>query len=162
MTEQAAPYYEAAAAIGVEIDPQLLHRETRHRGCDCHPNPPDAWAYCPACGKPVWETRYAAIPEWDVSDPDQPLLAGLTVVRTTPPDSPGLDRTALGREAIRAGARFIVAHTVVRTDQMSLARRIDGTFDIPVARHRLLHALAPLGLWDESKFGLWTVLRRIR
>ncbi len=170
------PYNEAAAIVGVEIDPQKLWRTEQVRGCDCLEVrtwsdgggvPPVAtaneWQHCPWCGKPLYEERVVTIPEWDSTDPGRPLLAGLSVVTTGHPDSPGLALTELGREAIRHGVRMIAGEIVVRTDAGSMARMADANSEmLSDARARVLKRLLPLGLWDARKFGLWAVFNQVR
>lgn len=159
------PYYEAASMIGVEIDPARLQRETRTRACGCVENAgevPDAeWTHCPYCGKALYATRVELIDEWDSRDPGRPLLCGFLVMSTAPPDTPGLEKTSLGRLAMRQGVRMIVGDPVARTDLGHLAQRVDAVSG-DVVRERLERALAPLGLWDPKGFGLWAILCRVR
>lgn len=162
-----APYYEAAAVIGVEIDPHKLYREVRKRGCQCYEareggdEPPDEWQCCPYCGKALWDVQMVTIPEWDSTDPARVLLAGLLVVTTANPDTPGLEKTPLGREVIRAGVRLVVGEYAARTDFARHARMAELT-ELASARERLKAKLEPLKLWDDKKFGVWAVLNRVR
>jgi len=159
-----SPYYEAAAVLGVELDVQKLYREVRKRGCACFAEPPAAdpeWQFCPHCGKPVYETSLVTIPEWDSTDPARILLAGLLVLTTANPNTPGLEKTAIGREVIRTGVRLIVGEYAARTDLGRHARMAEVP-DFASVRERLKTVLEPLGLWDDKKFGLWAVLNRVR
>ena len=169
------PYTEAAAVVGVEIDPHKLLRTEQVRGCDCLETrqSPDTdpvaaavakgWQNCPWCARPLYEERVVTIPEWDSTDPSRPLLAGLSVVATGHPDSPGLALTELGRAAIRQGVRMIVSEIVARTDAGAMARMADANPEMLAdARARLQKRLLPLGLWDAKKFGVWAVLNRVR
>jgi hypothetical protein len=158
------PYFEAAAAIGVEIDPRLLYRQETCRSCQCVENrkkeiDPE-WENCPYCGKSITEVRMVAIPEWDSKDAGRLLLAGFTVVTTASPDLPGMESTHLGRDIIRRGVRLVVGEFVSRTDATRMARMTDAP-DVGATRSRLKEALEPLGLWDDKKFGLWAVLNRV-
>jgi hypothetical protein len=162
------PYYEAAAVVGVEVDWASLFREVKSRLCGCPENAgveihPD-WANCPFCGKPLYDVRHTPIPEWDAADPGRVMLAGFQVVTTAPPDSPGLEKTPLGRLAMRDGVRVFVGVAVARTDMSHLARKAGGDADPAgwAAPDRLEKALAPLGLWDPKRFGVWAVLNRVR
>jgi hypothetical protein len=170
------PYYEAAAVVGMEIDPQKLVRTERtftpceHLNFADAPDNPllkaavaDEWEHCPWCGKPLYEEKIGTIPEWDSSDPDRPLLAGLSVVATGSPDSPGLVLTDLGRAVIRQGVRLFAGEIVVRTDAGAMARLADVTSEmLSDARARVLKRLHPLGLWDNKKFGVWAVLNTLK
>lgn len=170
------PYYEAAAVVGVEIDPQKLVRSERtftpcsHLTDGDAPDNPllatavnDQWDHCPWCAKPLYEDRVTTIPEWDSTDPDRPVLAGLSVVTTGHPDAPGLALTELGRAAILQGVRMFAGEIVARTDFGSTARLADVNSEMLAdARARVLKRLHPLGLWDNKKFGVWAVLNTVR
>jgi hypothetical protein len=169
-----SPYHEAAALVGVEIDPQKLLRTESVRSCSCpedrgtdalkhNPNEADPWQYCPWCAKALYEDRVVTIEAWDSSDPDRPVIAGLSVVATASPNSPGLERTELGRDVIRRGVRLFAGEIVVRTDFASHARLAGVSPEmLSDAKARVRARLEPLGLWDERTFGLWAVLHVVR
>lgn len=170
------PYSEATAVVGVEIDPQLLTRLEQVRACGCLEErtwsdgggvpavaTANEFAFCPWCGKELYESRLVTIPAWDSTDSTRPLLAGLSVVVIGTPDSPGLELTDLGREAIKKGSRVFVGEIVVRTDAAAPARLAPVTPEmLSDACARVRARLDPLGLWDGKKFGVWAIHTTIK
>jgi hypothetical protein len=129
-----ADYY-AYAVIGCEVTGKL-YKPAVEPGC-LHKNPPTQ-AFCGTCGKKT--VKHTEIPI-DGFDPDDNLLVfngrALKVVHTTDDE------------------RAFAGLTTTAIDHRDSATRIDlDTF----AREMVQEVLEPLGLWDPTSFGIWSVL----
>lgn len=134
--------FRAYTTIGVVVPKSKLYRTNRMRGC-VHALP-DQGSWCPQCGQKVWLEDQEPIPEFlpDGSRENDwtPTVAGLPCIIARDSDEVIAGVTVL---AARGGDRHD-PHLVMGTPP-----------DAGEVRERLKAALEPLGLWDESKFGVW-------
>lgn len=141
--------YRAITIIGCEIDTSKLYKEVElfqdDHNCKGYRELCELGkrtAFCPDCGAEViFRERRCTLPEYEL-DEDEPTIGGVEVIRA-------LD----GREFLAAyhqqngedgsgGASF---HPQATLDSFHMAAR-------------LRTILEPLDMWDESRFGVWTIL----
>lgn len=140
--------FYAAAGLGVMVPADRLYVRGRVRGCS-HPEPPSSVPparYCPQCGRPVWvEERVPLagyVPEGSSESDWEPTLCGLRVYRAAERDEVLVCRSLAVARGCGQGDRW---RTMLEPE------------DEAEAREHLERVLAPLGLWDESRFGHWVV-----
>jgi len=121
--------YKAYTVIGVKIPEEKLHVTTKKRGCS---HKEAASKHCAECGKPMWITAKEEIPAYITYQEDS-QFAGLD----------GIDE-GTDRDDIYVGE--VLEH---------LFEKIP---DIEKLKEKIRLALEPLKLWDEKKFGIYTVL----
>lgn len=127
--------YYASAVLGCEVTGKLRY-EVEKRGClhDAGDQP-----FCPKCGKQTVIKETVNIPEYEddaIGAEDGPYL---TVFSTTD-----------NRRQI-AGIG-----TTVDSDGCNEAQFMLVNFD--EIKRQVREVLEPLGLWDETKFGMWSVM----
>lgn len=131
--------FTAYAAIGVLIRRGDALVATKTRVCH-HGDAPGA-SYCPVCGKPMWTTEQRL----------RPRLAALSDSYRPPQGAMVLLPTAQER------SDFVVTARLARADARDDGCARVEVGDVALERERLRGFLEPLGLWDESKFGMWAV-----
>ena len=124
--------YTAYAVIGCEVDTEKLYRfeEIAHE----HPAP-DGAKFCPVCGAAVGQ--FEAVPIYDGDGPCEAKLGKFRIVWAT-----DYERAWVGQ----------FAESCWEDEGRVDVHGIEDT------KSQLRVALQPLGLWDESTFGLWAVL----
>ncbi len=127
--------YRAKAFIGCKVTRDRLFHTVKARGCDHAPL--HSTLYCPHCGKLMWVDKKVPISQWDEEDD----LSGLTLVH------------GMGDE-LYACVRYVVAEDSGIADKL-MPLHEDS---VAMTKRMLQVKLEPLGLWDESTFGLWSVL----
>ncbi len=132
--------WTAHAVIGCRLERGAVYHKVRYRGCE-HYEEPGA-VFCPVCGKKMWEERLEMRPEFDAVD--ERKAPGLLLVRAT--DEKHFVLAAVS--AMSNGSR--------QANDPGFAS-LDAT-SVEQMRHACREFLRPLGLWDESRFGLWAVL----
>lgn len=127
--------FYATAAIGCKVPVEKAKRITHVRGCGCDLEEHIlAFKYCPKCSSAIW-INYV---EWVLP---HDLDNGLSVERSTDTEE------------------LIVAALVAKTDSHrgSQTCAFANIEDIEMYRSKVKSFLEPLGLWDESLFGLWAI-----
>jgi hypothetical protein len=125
--------YKAMTIIGIKIPNEKLYVTTHIRGCK---HKETAYKHCPECGKPMWISQKEDSPAYVVYQ-DTDKFAGLNAT------TGGTDE-----EDLFVGKIFEAEpHTQFN---------VIPDFDKIKAEVRL--ALDPLNLFDEKKFGIYTVL----
>ena len=137
------------AVIGIKVKRSQLLVQDKVRACD-HPAMKLAATgepanFCPVCGKPtfvdgmVWAEGY---------NTDKKTIGGFDVIVVDPDGSdPDCYIAAMGaaRGYEYAGGRELLPLPM-------------DTLDLAGIRARMAETLKPLGLWDETKFGLWAAV----
>ena len=121
-------YFHAAAIIGCAVPAESLFRTVNRSTCT-H-TLPDGAVLCPVCGKPVHSEREAIYING--------RLGALHVVASTDEQ------------------HFIVGPVYAWTNDTVPERAVIPD-DIPALREQTRAVLEPMGLWEESAFGLWAV-----
>ncbi len=134
--------YSAKAVIGCRISGSDTKTTKQVRGCK-HSIPTKKVKFCPECGKPAWEEEDVILPFFReaVHDDykDQPKLA-----------------TDFGFFQSTDNEHFVVGYGLIVSDR-------DGGIDsmtvpdLEGTKQECKEVLEPLGLWDESQFGLWVI-----
>lgn len=133
--------YEAFSIIGCRVDGEKLFTETTVKTCT---HTFDAsFAFCPKCGKPATETELEALFDEDEGDYNG-RLGGLDVV------------VPFSDDEIPDWA--YIGPIVARGSSDGPDDRTQLPADLAAIKEQTRVALDPLGLWDESAFGLWTLL----
>lgn len=124
--------FQAQAVIGCMVSAEQLHRMTDRRACG-HILPNGA-NFCPACGKPAFQTIQEAI-----YDTSTDMLHDLHVVSDT-------DKRV-----------FIIGPVVAKAwaDAGPGYEPLEGRIDSLMQQTRAV--LEPLGLWNTNMFGLYAV-----
>lgn len=129
--------YWCYAAIGVKIDPKKLMRMEIVRNCHCETEP--TGKYCSNCGKEAFEEIETPIEIFE----DQETILGYKVIY-------GTDHKESIIAAFEARAKDFY-----EDKKKSFQQLPDNLKEI---REKMRDSLGPLGLWDEKKFGLWSIL----
>ena len=142
------------AVIGIKIDPDKLMTKGPVLGClaeegEVNPKCPikglktDAKLpkFCAECGEKPFVTDEKPIEGYDR---DNSTLCGFTL-RTPEPE--GYPSLVVGIDAGRARSGDNLSFIPMPTP-----------YEIDTVKHKLKVALEPLGLWDEKRFGLYSVL----
>lgn len=134
----------AHAVIGVEIDKDKLETTVTKRGCQ-HPRPKGG-NHCSICGSPVEKEIVVLIQACEPRDAEVHKIqkvAGLAAYYHLP-----------------TGRMFVGVHAQSRAhNNPPLDPEVTRVHDD--LRHQVRSALEPIGLWDEAKFGLWTMVEPI-
>lgn len=128
--------YYAHAAIGCKVPVEKAKREVQIRGCT---HETTNYVFCPYCGRPTWHTYT----EWvfPLNDLEEIEVGdGLEAIFST--DKEELIVASLWTEESGYDSECSMA----LLDQ-----------SIETYKSRVQSFLEPLGLWDESLFGLWVV-----
>ena len=146
--------YFANAVIGVEVDVDKVFIRRKYRCCDCLNEIGDNDNFCPNCGKKAWQFINGSIEEYeDNADSigfEPPTLCGFRVVqRWGYKDNPD-SQSVIQMFVVGAGVKH---HANYGKDPNMLPLEKD----IATIKAELKAKLEPLGLWEESKFGLWAV-----
>ncbi len=131
-----ADYY-SYAVIGIEIDPEKLVTETEERGCDCKEVP--TGKFCSSCGATATVKVKAEDIIWEIEEDDD--FHGYKIIF-------GTDREKA----------YISAVWAEEDEDGSINCFNQIPNDIEGIRNKMKDTLDPLGLWDEKKFGLYSVL----
>lgn len=132
--------YDATACLvlGVRVSPELLKSKLyvseKRRSCNCTVEAPSS-KFCPDCGAPVWEETKRPIEDYCENER---MLSRFKLVTASSMDR---DPEYIAFSVYEASAR---EHALSRIDEI----KIDHVKQI------MKEVLEPLGLWDESKFGL--------
>ncbi len=130
--------FTAYAAIGCKVPVEKAKREVRHRGCK-HEIVVANQSNCPYCGATTWTESV----EWifPLNDDEEIIVGeGLEAIFST------------DDEELIIAALSVKAHSYY--GECEMVALVDGQESYK-GRVRLF--LEPLGLWDESLFGLWAV-----
>lgn len=141
--------YYAHAVIGVSVTREQLYEVEEKKERGCRHSVHTCFAFCPMCGKPTWITSKVEqlkpfvktkFPEEGLSEVES--VAGLKIFLGTRHHSDLYEEIVLGIgvTANENGAKFL-----------------HGT-DLDTWKHGIRVALEPHGLWDENKFGLYSIL----
>lgn len=145
--------YAAYTVIGSLINESDLYRVEHvdvHQGCESKGG---GKKFCPDCGRSAVETEKEITPIEgfdETDDPEDWNLNGLSILSV----GWGMEKThfvvatlcSVGGEEI-----YDEAYTYGN------ARRLHNV-DLAECQERVKTALEPVGLWDLSKFGIWTAL----
>jgi len=129
-----ATYY-GQAVIGVRIDPKKLMTIKRIRACDCVSAP--TGNFCSNCGKKSFKEEECPIESF--SDGENVLDYEVVF---------GTDR----EEAVIA---FVCAEETDNNKSNNFKQIPENIKEI---KEQMRDTLGPIGLWDEKKFGLWSIL----
>jgi hypothetical protein len=132
--------YTAYAVIGVEIDPTKLTRPkvVPH---DEHPVPPGA-RFCPECGAPATINVLELIEGYDDdADRDDQFYQEVT-----------------GYPLVRNDKTDVVGGLIAEVNDWKHTTRFVRLGDLERLKAEMQAKLEPMGLWDESKFGLYALL----
>ncbi len=129
--------FRAYAAIGCKVPVEKAKKLVQHRGCG-HEIVIEGQKNCPFCGAPTWVESV----EWifPLDNNEEIIVGDLEAIFST--DQEELIVAALSVEA----SSYYDGSTMTTIDL-----RID------TYREQVRLFLEPLGLWDESLFGLWAV-----
>lgn len=145
--------FRATALIGVELDKSKTYKMIKERGCE-HEASKDK--FCAQCGETMWDEREVIIDELcckeegeDEYYTEDVILECYRLAFTTDEH-----RIFLGKSiSVWSGnwgddkeAKMIGLPVMEEISQ-----------DIAYIKQALLEFLMPLNLWDESKFGIWTI-----
>lgn len=135
--------YTAHTILGVKIKYDKLFRTEEQRTCDCQIGTSVIANsnFCPACGQPLFEEVKIAI---DLSVEDgyyEDKCFGLYLIRTYEEDYAYI--------GINLGSNSI------DSEENKSFYRLPEQFN---QRKYMREILEPHGLWDERKFGIWTIL----
>ncbi len=136
--------YSAKAVIGCEITGKLFYEATE--AVPCAHNPTIGVAYCPMCGKKQYEPTWKLVDAAKWADDESLILVG---------DLPVVFAGYLGNKAHEL--RAFVGIVATSDSYNDYATRLDGK-DLAQWRDLVKQQLEPIGMWDESTFGLWAVL----
>lgn len=125
------------ATIGVGIDPKKLFVEQKERNCSCKEIDLTK-RYCSECGELVYRVSSEPIKEFS----DWEHLKGYDVFFSTN----------------NAYAVISMIGTSVSSySDSGCAPMIPIPADLDVIKNKMRDTLLPLGLWDETTFGLWCI-----
>ena len=139
----------ATAVVGVEIDIEKLYfdekiESCRANGCtkkkECPAKENSDFKFCPECGKKPWKLIQKPIKDWDECDQK---LGKFKVHFST--DQQYAVVGVLATDLVRIG---------YDDKEISFAKLPS---DIEKQKQEIKEFLEPLGLWDEEKFGMWSV-----
>jgi len=143
--------FRATALIGVELDKENTCKMIKERGCE---HEESKSKFCAQCGETMWDEREVIIDELCCKEYDEDecyseetILEDYQLAFTT-----DQHRVFLGKQV-----------TVYADTQSDEAKMIalpvieEMSQDIAYIKQALLEFLTPLNLWDESKFGIWTI-----
>lgn len=131
-----ADYY-SYAVIGVEIDQKKLYQKPINKKAFEH-DYPKTMKFCPNTGNKLWEEVEEPIPEWD----DEDELGEYKVYFST--------------DDTRCFIGVIVCESGPYKGEVNFVQFPD---DLEDKKQKLKDFLTPLGLWDESKFGVYSIMR---
>ncbi len=129
--------YTAHTILGIRLDCHDLYYTKDVDGCIHKHNS----NFCPECGAPVFSLERLPIDGFDEAGD---TLAGFEI-HYTYEDLPVVVGEELGEA--REG------------DSLTTVSNIPDSKHVETVKTKLREVLEPAGLWDEEKFGLWTVLR---
>lgn len=135
--------YTVCTVVGIEIDKSSFFTtgQTRERGCE-HPLLDEA-KFCPDCGKQAWVEKSTKEP-LPLYDEDDETFAGLDVV--------------YDQRYEEDNTRFFVGVSTQMDMQCGIPKMMAPSV-VEETKQKIQAALKPLGLWDESKFGIWTFVQ---
>jgi hypothetical protein len=153
-----ADYY-ATVVVGVRINDTKLYEK---RTVKAFPhNHPESWKVDPVTGRELWQTKDVFkldgnpifVREYDWRDPKRrPKEARAALVHSE------RDETSRSRRSDWTFVGRLVAHIHVGYREEGIAG-IGGLAHTAIGDEKkfLENLLTPLGLWDESEFGIWLV-----
>jgi len=133
---------KAYTVIGLRVDNSKLTTTKRVRGCEHDLGPNKKAKFCTECGVSAWVEEEKPIKGYDPEDCDEDgdqVIAGFKVV-----------------EPNGEAGEFFVAGLLLEGETGEHGYRT--SVDIPAIKAKMKTALMPLGLWDETEFGLWAIL----
>lgn len=139
--------FTATALIGVELDKSKTSKMIKERGCE---HKVSKNKFCAQCGEAMWEEREVVIEELRMDEEEDECYSEETILEdyrlafTT-----NQNRVFLGKQVSTSGdteAKMIGLPVIEEINQ-----------DIAYIKQALMDFLKPLDLWDESKFGIWTI-----
>ncbi|KKM82498.1 hypothetical protein LCGC14_1318880 [marine sediment metagenome] len=143
--------FMATALIGVELDIDKTSKMIRERGCE---HEESKSKFCAQCGFFTWYERGVVIEELrmqlddeddeDECYSDEIILEDYKLAFTT-----DQNRVFLGKQVSTYGDD--------EAKMIELPVREEIGQDIAYIKQSLLDFLKPLDLWDENKFGIWTI-----
>tara|TARA_Y100000034_G_scaffold37672_2_gene46322 strand:- start:2476 stop:2889 length:414 start_codon:yes stop_codon:yes gene_type:complete len=129
--------WHSYAVIGILIDKDKLYKEAKTVKAFAH-NHPRTMKFCPDTGKELWKEVREPIPEWDESE----TLGSFKVHTSTDSHDHVVGIIAADEAEMRGSG-------------VDFTKLPDNLAD---EKYKLKELLEPLGLWDESKFGLYSIL----
>lgn len=132
--------YEAYAIIGIPV--RVSHFKEFKVVKAFEHNYPETMKYCPNTGKALWVTHEHYTDAIDEDGVGDCKLNGIPLLRTDYYDEED---------------NFFVVALQVSTDCGDEMAEFDPK-EIKAKKKEIKEVLEPLGLWDESKFGLWAVM----
>lgn len=140
--------FTATALIGVELDKSKTSKMIKERGCE---HKVSKNKFCAQCGEAMWSEREVIMGELcckeyeeDECYSDEIILEGYRLAFTT-----DQNRVFLGKQVSTSG------DTEAKMIGLPVMKEIGQ--DIAYIKQALMNFLKPLDLWDESKFGIWTI-----
>ena len=127
--------YISYAIIGVKVDIDKIFPIRNSRTCDCDVDL--SGNFCSQCGSKLFEKKIEYIEGFDKT---KNILHGYKVVFGTDDEDP------------------IIAAKYVKNSNWDSPSFEQIPTDIADVKNKMRDLFGPLGLWDEKKFGLWSVL----
>jgi hypothetical protein len=130
--------FTSSAVVGLKIDPKKLTISKKVRSCKCDVKDIETMKFCPKCGEEVFTEELDCIPGYN-EDGD---LCGYKLI--------------FGTDQIEA---YVCAFLAEQDDYGDKVQDFTQLPDnIKEIKEKMRDTIGPLGLWDEKKFGLWSVL----
>lgn len=127
--------YHSYAVVGVKIDPERLVTTKKVRGCQCEKTP--TGHFCSSCGEPAFIEEDECIEGYN-EDED---IYGYKIIF-------GTDHN-----------EAFIAAIVCKDDDYGDSKNFSQMpTELERIKNDMRNTLDPIGLWDEKKFGLWSVL----
>lgn len=151
--------------IGLKVKLSKLQVEVEERICDCNVSLDTEPKYCPSCGKKFKQKRWEYI-EGINENSDLKFNSYVSLLGKYPVVDSFSD-------PVEDSDAFIVIEEISVYKNYSYDGYYDDDFsgDPPTefsklnpdalirSKQKMKDSLTPLGLWDEEKFGLWSVLQ---
>lgn len=129
--------FSAIAVIGCRVNPDLMKKNIKIRGCSHTVIGIENVSFCHHCGKPIWIERQ----DW-IFNQDRMTLEGLEVVASTD-----------FKEIFVCGA--VTSTSGDEQDPSSLS--LNDISDTDTMKSQVKLVLDKYGLWNEHQWGLWAV-----
>ena len=137
--------FRAKAVIGLEIDEEILSKEVETK-IGNH-NFDSKTKFHPETGQRLWGTKTKHI---DGYDPEDETLLDYKIIRHGYGEYTGkVYVVGFAAETGSSNGGNVVAFTSIG---------LPSANEVKTLREQMKADLSPLGLWDEKKFGLWSLL----
>jgi hypothetical protein len=134
----------SVSILGLDINPEKFVRMERRRCCD---HPVSAANNCSVCGSQIWQDVQVLIEECDADEmkvEKVKTVCGYPVYRHS--------------NNLRTFVGLVVRTKGCQQDEDRAPVRLELPADLPRYKAEMKKKLEPLGLWDEKRWGLWSLL----